>query len=181
VCFFHNHQEELQDFYSEENNLVYCNNICAVMDVLDHGHKTTEWRLFIDSLKTSLKAALLHNGNKYPSAPLPYASNMKKTYENLKILLEKIQYDKYCWTICCDLKVIALLMCLQLGYTNFCCFLCKWDSRDKKNYIKKEWPKRESLTHPSLVNSDMIIDMYMSYRWLFSCDVEITRAVPHFS
>ena len=90
---------------------------------------------------------------------------MKETYENLKILLEKLQYDKYCWTICCDLKVIALLMGLQLGYAKFCCFLCEWDSRDKKNhYIKKEWPKRESLTpgqknvvHPSPVNSDMII------------------------
>ena len=43
--------------------------------------------------------------------------------------------------------------------------MCEWDSRDKKNhYIKKEWPKRESLTlglknvvHPSLVNSDIII------------------------
>ena len=83
----------------------------------------------------------------------------------MKILLEKIQYDKYCWTICCDLKVIALLMGLQLGYTKFCCFLCKWDSRDKKNhYIKKVWSKHKSLmpgqknvTHSSLVNSNMII------------------------
>jgi hypothetical protein len=23
--------------------------------------------------------------------------------------------------------------------------------------------------------------MYMSYRWLFSCDLEISAAVPHFS
>ena len=36
MCFFCNRQEEFQDFYSEENDLVYCNNICAVMDVLDH-------------------------------------------------------------------------------------------------------------------------------------------------
>jgi len=43
--------------------------------------------------------------------------------------------------------------------------LCEWDSGDKKNhYIKKDQPKRESLTpgqknvvHHSLVNSDMII------------------------
>ena len=128
------------------------------MDVLDHEHKTTEWRLFIDSSKTSLKILLLHNGNKFPSASLAYATNMKESYE-------KIRYDKYCWTICCDLKVIALLMGLQLGYTKFCCFLCEWDSRDKKShYNKKEWPKRESFTpgqknvlHLSPVNSDMII------------------------
>ena len=92
-----------------------------------------------------MKAVLLHSGNKFPSVPLAYATNMKETYENLKIMLEKIQYDKYCWTIRCDLKVIALLMGLQVGYTKFCCFLCEWDSRDKKNhYIKKEWSKRES-------------------------------------
>ena len=78
VCFFRNRQEEFPDFYSEENDLVYCNNICAVMDVLDHEHKTTEWRLFIDSSKTSLKAVLLHNGNKFPSVPIAYATNMKR-------------------------------------------------------------------------------------------------------
>ena len=89
VCFFLNRQEEFQDFYSEENDLVYCNNIRAVMDILDHERKTTEWRLFIDSSKTSLKAVLLHNGNKFPSVPLSYATNMKETYQNLKILLEK--------------------------------------------------------------------------------------------
>ena len=110
LCFFCNHQEEFQEFYNEENDLVYCNNTCAVIDVLDHEHKTTELRLFIDSSKISLKVVLLHNGNKFPSVPIAYATNMKETYENLKILLEKLQYDKYCWTICCDLKVIALLM-----------------------------------------------------------------------
>jgi hypothetical protein len=26
VCFYRNRQEEFQDFYSEENDLVYCNN-----------------------------------------------------------------------------------------------------------------------------------------------------------
>ena len=99
------------------------------MDVLDHEHKTTEWRRFIDSSKTSLKIVILHNGNKFPSVPIAYATNMKETYKNLKILLEKIQYDKYYRTICCDLKVIALLVGLQLGYTKFCCFLCEWNSK----------------------------------------------------
>jgi hypothetical protein len=60
---------------------VYCKNICAVTDVLDHEHKATEWRLFIDSSITSLKAVLLHNG-KFPSVPLAYATDMKETYEN---------------------------------------------------------------------------------------------------
>ena len=104
MCFFRNSQKDFQDFYSEQNNLVYCNNIFAVMVILDHEQKTTEWRPFFDSSKTSLKAVVLHNGNKYPSVPLAYATNMKEIYENLKILLEKIQYDKYCWTICLRFK-----------------------------------------------------------------------------
>jgi hypothetical protein len=48
----------------------------------------------------------------------------------MKLLLEKIHYEKYKWNICGDLKVIALLLGLQLGNTNYCCFLCEWDSRD---------------------------------------------------
>lgn len=165
ICFFRNRQEEFQDFYSDENSLVYCNNICAVMDALHHEHNPTEWRLFIDSSKTSLKAVLLHNGNKFPSVPLAYATDMKETYANMKILLEKVQYNRYHWKICCDLKVVALLTGLQLGYTKFCCFLCEWDSRDKANhYSKKEWPKRETLlpgqkniVNVPLVNKEMIL------------------------
>ena len=42
--------------------------------------------------------------------------------------------------------MIALLLGLQLGYTKFSCFLSEWDSRDRQNHIKKDWPKRESLT-----------------------------------
>jgi hypothetical protein len=44
------------------------------------------------------------------------------------------------------LKVIALLLGLHLGYSKYCCFLCEWDSKDRKNhYIQKQWPKRDSL------------------------------------
>jgi hypothetical protein len=42
---------------------------------------------------------------------------------------------------------VALLLGMQLGYTKYCCFLCEWDSRDKKNhYVNELWPKRTSLT-----------------------------------
>ncbi|GBO34263.1 hypothetical protein AVEN_258121-1 [Araneus ventricosus] len=69
---------------------------------------------------------------------------MKETYETLKHMLSSIEYSKHSWHICADLKVIAVLVGLQAGYTKFCCFLCQWDSRDrKKHYIKKVWPKRQ--------------------------------------
>jgi hypothetical protein len=68
--------------------------IFAVMEALGHQHNTPEWRLIVDSLKVSLKAVLLHNGNKYPSVPLAHAVNMKESHENMKLLLEKIHYEK---------------------------------------------------------------------------------------
>jgi len=56
---------------------------------------------------------------------------MKESYENMKLLVESIQYENYNWNICGDLKVTALLLSLQLG-----------DSTDKKyKNIKKHWPK----------------------------------------
>ena len=80
-------------------------------------HSPEEWRLFIDSSKLSLKAVLLHNKNMLPSIPVVYAAHMKETYENIKNLLQCINYVQYCWQLCGDFKVIAILLGLQPGYT----------------------------------------------------------------
>ncbi|UYV67878.1 K02A2.6-like [Cordylochernes scorpioides] len=61
--------------------------------------------IFVDSSKISLKAVLLHNENKFPSVPIANASNMKETYENMRMLLKKIEYERYGWKICSDLKI----------------------------------------------------------------------------
>jgi len=45
---------------------------------------------------------------------------MKESYEYMEPLLEKIQYEKYNWDICGDLKFFAALLGLQLGYTKLC-------------------------------------------------------------
>jgi hypothetical protein len=77
----------------------------------------------------------------------------------MKLLLEKIQYEKYNCNFCGDLNVIALLLGLQLGYTKFCCFLCEWDNGDRKyHYIEKQWPERESLIpgNKNVVNTPLI-------------------------
>ena len=103
--------------------------------------------MFIDSSKVSLKAVLLHNGNKHPSIPLAHAVEMEETYQSLKDLLDCINYDNEKWVICSDLKVVALLMGLQMGYTKHMCFLCMWDSRDDANhYSRRAWPFRETYT-----------------------------------
>jgi len=47
----------------------------------------------------------------------------KESYENMKILKAVINYDKFKWQICGDLKVIVLLLGLQQGFTKYCCFI----------------------------------------------------------
>ncbi|GBL99195.1 hypothetical protein AVEN_140664-1 [Araneus ventricosus] len=72
-----------------------------------------KWRLFIDLCKRSLKALLLHNGNKYASIPVGHSVRYKECYENLAIILNKLKYKDHMWTLCGDLKVIFMLLGLQ--------------------------------------------------------------------
>jgi hypothetical protein len=70
-------------FFSQENDLVFFNDIFCVMEALGHQHNIPEWRLFNDSSTVSLKAVLHHNGNKYPSGLLAHAVNMIESHENM--------------------------------------------------------------------------------------------------
>jgi len=88
-------------------------------------HSPEQWRLFIDASKTSLKSVLLHNGNKLPSIPVAYAPSTKQTYTTMNNILVEANYKKYQWEFGGDLKVIAILLGLQAGYTKYSCFLCE--------------------------------------------------------
>ncbi|GBO38402.1 hypothetical protein AVEN_86225-1 [Araneus ventricosus] len=72
---------------------------------------------------------------------------MKETYEILKHMLSSIEYSKHSWHIRADLKVIAVLVGLQAGYTKFVFAFCASGTvgTEKKRYIKKVWPKRQFL------------------------------------
>lgn len=52
----------------------------------------------------------------------------------MKMLPWVIKYEDYQWQICRDLKVIAMLRRLQLGYAKYCCFMCEWDGRDRPSH-----------------------------------------------
>ena len=111
-------------------------NVTQICDACLLIRRKWAWRCFYSTTE-----------KKFPSVPLALAANMKESYESTKLLLGKIKYDEFKWKLCSDLKVVALLLGMQLGYTKYCCFLCEWDSRDKKNhYVYKLWPKRTSLT-----------------------------------
>lgn len=146
VSVYRSRQKDLLPYFKHDNNLVACCDVNGLMTALNVEHKPQNWRLFIDSSKLSLKAVLLHNGNSLPSIPVGHAVHMKETYANMKLLLEAIRYKDHQWQICGDLKVIAILLGMQLGYTKYCCFLCEWDSRARSShYNRKDWTPRETL------------------------------------
>jgi len=75
LCFYRGRHEEFKDLFSQEDGVVFCN------DVLGHEYNTDNLRLFIDSSNFSLTVTILHNGNRFPSVPLAHVACMKKSYE----------------------------------------------------------------------------------------------------
>ena len=153
----------LANFYamssdSNHPSLCYCTDIQGLFQEIGISYSPSDWRLFIDSSKQSLKA-VLHNGNVYPSIPIAHSVQMKEDRESVKILLELIQYNDHNWDVCGDFKMIAFLLGLQGSYAKHSCFLCLWNSRaDEQHYLVKNWPARKDLTPGShnIVNSSLI-------------------------
>ena len=69
-------------------------DIDGLMQTLNINHNPLDRRLFIDSSQLSLKAVLLHSGNTLPSIPVGHSMHNKESYENMKILMDAINYDK---------------------------------------------------------------------------------------
>jgi hypothetical protein len=61
-------------------------------------------------------------------------------------------------------KILLFPVPMKLGYTKYCCFLCQWNSGDKKNhYVNKLWPKQtllmpeeKNVVNPPLVHPQKI-------------------------
>lgn len=165
ITAFRNRHTQFAKYYAKKDNACFCFDINGLFREFGEPYDPSEWRLFIDSSKLSLKAVLLHQGNQKPSIPLVHAVNMKETYDSMALLFNLINYNQHNWKICSDLKVVAMLTGLQQGYTKYMCFLCKWDSRARKeHYVRKDWPKRanfivgqENVKCNPLVEMDQII------------------------
>jgi len=95
ISSFRSRHQQLVSFFRKEDDQLFCYDVDGLMNALGIKHDPQEWRLFIESSKLSLKAVLLRNGNQHPSIPVGHAVHMKGTYENLKQLLNKLEYSKY--------------------------------------------------------------------------------------
>lgn len=139
--------------------LVYCNDVRGLMKCFEIEYDTSEWRLFTDSSKTSLKAVLLHNGNVFAPLPMGHSVHMEENYNDLATILEKIKYQEHQWMVCGDFKILTMLLGQQSGYTKFPCFLCLWDSRARElHWTKTDWPPRHGLTpgEKNVINTTLV-------------------------
>ena len=149
--------EEFVDFFSQEDGVVFYNDVCSVMKVLSLERNPGRWLQFIDSSKAYLKVVLLHKGYRFLSVPLTHSAYMKENHESI---WESLSMANFKYKLCGDLTFVALLLGMQHGYTKHCCFLCEWDSRDKNNhYVNELQPKRTSLTpgEKNIVNTPFVL------------------------
>lgn len=90
--WYRNREKNFLKFFSQHESLIFYNNVAGVMKLLGlANYKADDWRLFIDSFKTSLKKlVLLHNGSEYAPVPITHSVQLKETCENIKTLIEYI-------------------------------------------------------------------------------------------
>lgn len=147
VCSMRERSAELSKCFKKDGKICYCYDIANLFSIMKQTLDPSEWRLFIDGCKTSIKAVLLFNGNTKPSVPVAYAVGLKEEFEVLGKMLTLIQYHRFNFKIVADYKVIAILMGLQSGYTAHNCYLCLWHSRkDNEHFVRDAWPLRTEFT-----------------------------------
>ena len=89
--------ELFSHFYTLKDELCFCQDIPGLFDIIGIPFVIDQWRLFIDSSTRSLKAMLLHYGNKLPTLPLAHSVSLKEDYYSAKVLLNSLKYDHYNW------------------------------------------------------------------------------------
>ena len=95
ITTYRNMEVELLPYFTQDKDLVYCNNIEGLMKIMRlPEYRPMDWRLFIDSSSKCLKCVLLHNSNHHGSIPIAHSTELKEEYNNIKRTLEKISYYK---------------------------------------------------------------------------------------
>jgi hypothetical protein len=92
VTFYRNREQKFLPYLTSENSFVYCNDIGGLLLAMGvPNYKPSDWRLFIDSSKRSLKCVLLHNDAKhtYGAVPIGHSTKLKEDYESINKLFWK--------------------------------------------------------------------------------------------
>ena len=46
MCFYHGPHEEFKDLFLQEDGVVFCNDVCSVIEVLGHEFKKVQFHLY---------------------------------------------------------------------------------------------------------------------------------------
>ncbi|GBN45149.1 hypothetical protein AVEN_62806-1 [Araneus ventricosus] len=152
-------REGIHAVFLQRGKLVFCNDDQGLKKCFDIESFPSEWRLFIDSSKTSLKAVLLPNGNSFTSLPLGHSVPLEENYNDLSMNLEKINYQEYRWMVCGEFKMLTMLLSQQAGCTIYPCCLCLWDSRVRDLHsTKTDWSLRGAVTagEKNVINTSLV-------------------------
>ena len=95
ILLVRNRNDQFSKYFTKDGQhwLVYCNDVSGLVKALGMEYKTVEWRLCLDSSVRSMKAVLLHIGNKVAvvpmllfliTQPLPRDGAWRKTMEPQK-------------------------------------------------------------------------------------------------
>ena len=77
ITLYRKRAQNLHVLFTLKDDLCFCNDIVGLFEQLEIPYDNTNWRLFLDASKESIKAVLLHNGNTLPSVPIAYRTTMK--------------------------------------------------------------------------------------------------------
>lgn len=146
ITFYRNRTKELKNFFKTPiglPNTVYLDDLSGYLEYCNTEFNSNKWRLFFDSNTTSFKCCLIYNrenidDEKKPIIPLIYSKDLDEYYEDLKTALELIHYNDVlkCY-ICCDFKILNILVGLKSGNCKYQCLFCTWDSRNFINQYKR--------------------------------------------
>ena len=81
-----------REIFEMEENLLFCDNLKGLITATGMFYVPSEWRPCIDKSKISLKCGLFHIGNKLNAVAIGRSLQIKKAYENIKTILDRIKY-----------------------------------------------------------------------------------------
>lgn len=90
VTFCRKTHGSLVPYHSKQDNLYFCNDLNEIMSQRGDDHPAIKWRIFTDTSKKSLNAALLHVGHNLPYLLLAFSAHSKETLDVRKLVLEEI-------------------------------------------------------------------------------------------
>ncbi|GBO18087.1 hypothetical protein AVEN_45742-1 [Araneus ventricosus] len=94
VSYFRSRESVFLQYFRSYDGFVYCHNVHSLMEKLGiSAYNATEWRLFIDSSKRSLKRVLFYNGNLFGAVPLGPSVGLREEYEDIKRVIDLFRGD----------------------------------------------------------------------------------------